>query len=273
MPKFYQVKTGKIVETSYYKEAADVGGLARVSEVSKFAPNNQLVRWQIETAVDFAVDQCARQLPQTETSLRCIKEEAAQYANDVRDKAAEDGTAIHAILENPYDRAAIKEAVKAVGRTVVDKILHGRERFMQALYDARFVEDKAEFVVIDRRLGYGGRCDLRMRRGQTKIYIDWKTQSVKPSKNGTPTPKYYDSWVIQLAAYAAANSVKFPTGASLKSVVVDRNTGMLYDYDWSPEDARWGLRCFRDYLQAYYTAHRIDIKSILKQYRKDQYER
>lgn len=62
-----------------------------------------------------------------------------------------------------------------------------------------------EFVCVNKKLGYAGQVDgLAIVDGKLTL-LDYKTQDVKPDKKGELSPKVYDSWGWQLAAYKNAS--------------------------------------------------------------------
>lgn len=106
-------------------------------------------------------------------------------------------------------------------------------------------------------LGYGGRIDWfgKMVNG-TLAVVDWKTQFVKE-----PQPNWYETWDLQLAAYALA---VFPDESAYQriSVVISTNPDnpCCWAKTWNNDRAYLAFNCARTlwaYQHDYFTAKEI----------------
>jgi hypothetical protein len=80
-----------------------------------------------------------------------------------------------------------------------------------------------ERVCVNLRHGYAGRVDLVAKlKNIGWCVVDFKTQKVKRSAIGKPTPAFYETWPLQLAAYQhALASMGDRMLSGLVSVVID----------------------------------------------------
>jgi len=128
-------------------------------------------------------------------------------------KAADKGTEVHAFCEAWIIAANEEER----GNTIMPV---GMETVCQKWTEwARWGLDLSDCTVEEAfasTLGYGGRCDLSGKDvAGNPIIVDWKTQFVKTGKE----PNFYETWDLQLSAYAAAVN----RGARRYSVVISTN--------------------------------------------------
>jgi len=172
------------------RDARQVLAFPSVTNVLSVLAKPGLDAWKIEQGImaaltlprlpDEALDDFAR---------RVVKDMGEQV-----DKAADFGTAIHRACE-----LYVSEKV-----CPSDPMLLRFFEPWRAWCDAN-VEcvGAVETVVVERDLGYGGRVDMLAKlKGIGWSVVDFKTQKVKRSARGEPKPSFYESWPLQLAAYA-----------------------------------------------------------------------
>lgn len=85
-----------------------------------------------------------------------------------------------------------------------------------------------EKTLLDHDIGVAGRTDRIFAHKRYGLSVlDWKTQDVKKDEKGVKCPKFYDSWLRQLAFYAvsfAKEAGLFPSQVpTCISVVIDSN--------------------------------------------------
>lgn len=139
---------------------------------------------------------------------RVVKDSKEQVGN-----AADKGTEVHAFCESwllATDEAERDATVLPVGLETV--CLNWAKWAREALDLEDFTVEEA----FAHPIGYGGRADYSGgdAYGQDAVF-DWKTQFVKTGKK----PNFYETWGLQLAAYAAAIN----PGARRYSVVISTN--------------------------------------------------
>jgi len=92
----------------------------------------------------------------------------------------------------------------------------------------------SEEVLINKEVGFAGRADsLIDHQAKGLTLVDFKTQDVKKSRKGQWTPKYYDKFLFQLAAYGAC----LPERPNLLSLVINVNEAEVYERFWTEEEA------------------------------------
>jgi len=128
-------------------------------------------------------------------------------------KAADKGTEVHAFCESWLLAANDAERARAVLPAGLETVCINWTRWAnQAIILKDFTVEEA----FASPLGYGGRSDLS---GFDTMFnnavFDWKTQFVKTGKE----PNFYETWDLQLSAYAAAVN----PGARRYSVVISTN--------------------------------------------------
>lgn len=99
----------------------------------------------------------------------------------------------------------------------------------------------SEITFLDHQIGVAGRTDLSaIHREHGRVIVDYKTQGIKADDKGRKKPKYYDSWVRQLAFYAscdAKDSGLWPKLPKCISVVIDSTEASdPYMKVWEPQE-------------------------------------
>ena len=154
---------------------------------------------------------------------------AKQVVNDAKAQvsdAAARGTIVHdgieCILNNEsWDRD--NEQLVAMDQWITANVL-----------DAKWLEE----VAVNKEVGYAGRSDgLIDHQEHGLVLVDWKTQNCKQNAKGDWVPRYYDKFLLQLAAYRECVEDKPP----VMSVVINANEPEIYERVWAEEEtvAAW----------------------------------
>ena len=164
-----------------------------------------------------------------------------ELSNQHRDQAAEFGKELHNAVERyptPHD----------------DPKYHPFVARFAEWYDANVGQViAAEKVLIDHDIGVAGRCDcIAYGKGQFEgkiILPDWKTQGVSKDEKGRKEPRFYSSWVRQLAFYATSygkEALLFPDRLpTCISVVIDSNEPELpFIKVWTEDEIREAYKQF-----------------------------
>lgn len=108
--------------------------------------------------------------------------------------------------------------------------------------DAKCVDHKwSEETLVNKGVGYAGRADTLLDHEEFGLtLVDFKTQDVKKSRKGEWTPKFYDKFVFQLAAYAEC----LPVQPRLLSLVINNNADEVYERVWTEEEAAEAYEVF-----------------------------
>lgn len=210
---------------TYYIDGAKVDGVTTL--ISKGLPKPALVNWAARTAAEYAADHWD-ELSELPPSGRI---EAIRNAhNESRDRAAVQGTRVHAIA----DRLAHGEEV-----AVPDELagfVESAVRFLDE-WDVRTL--LTETSVISRRWSYGGTLDLVADLSGKRWLLDFKTNKSGP----------FGDTAFQLAAYRYADKWLDDDGKELTPFEVDE-CGVVWlrqdGYDLHPYHADQGV--FRQFL-------------------------
>jgi hypothetical protein len=116
----------------------------------------------------------------------------------------------------------------------------------EKLKDLEIHLEQHEIPFVNKDDGYAGTIDAigyRMAEGvKIPIVLDWKTQGT----NGK-SPRYYDTWPMQLAAYSKVENLR--SRAEIWNVVLSTtDPGRVWFKGWSHQDYWW---------EAFYSAHII----------------
>lgn len=203
---------GKSTIEPTLREARKFGLLPGATAINKQISSPFLEAWKEENAVKTAYRSPAKQGEDLDEYVRRILWEAGKIGRD----AAEAGKIIHKDIEEFFLDS--KYPVQGSSQRAVDTIA----AWLKAEDYTVFVPE-ASFGV--RRLGYGGRVDLLVkRRNGDAAILDFKTCDI--AKIRQP----YENWGWQLAAYKAGLGLKAPD--RLVSVPVDRGTGETKFMEW-----------------------------------------
>lgn len=206
------------------REARELGLLPSVTSILRVMANPWLENWKKEQVIYSAIT-----LPRMPGELddafahRVVEDSEAQAA-----KAAEFGSRIHdSIAEMMTDRMywdASKEPFHVSFPLDRAPYLQGFvEWSMQEIEHVHAVEK----VVGGKHCGYAGRLDLDCTlRGVGRTICDFKTQNIKEGQR----PAFYDTFPIQLAAYADA----VPEAQCIGSIIIDsRAPGPVWPKIWN----------------------------------------
>lgn len=248
MPKFYNINDGSIIECRYYKDAPALGGVCRVSEIAKIMPKPMLEKWKYQQILD---------------SQASTIEEAIEYMENRGKVSADAGSDIHSICETmslgqePPWTPNLDEELRA-------NVIRNYKTWYDDMLVCGWEDDISEEVLVNRKEGYGGRCDRQMHRvgTQQRLFVDFKSQDCKIKKNGDLSYNEYPEWIFQLAAYAAAKlqlsrNEQIPEDVSFLSVIIDRGTGCFINHYWDKEEIQPAWETFISFRDAYYHYHKI----------------
>lgn len=260
MPKLYSIYDGIVFSVRLYKEAQALGGLPRVSEISNLTPNAQWLkiraREQLEGALKFKEQN-------TDCSLEAMTEAGILYQEGIKNDAKDAGTDIHALLDALQKE--IYYSPQFIGNELKEAIVKAYERFTKEFITGHYTWIKSEFNILNRTIGYGGRCDGKLiNTAKTPVYIDWKSQNVKRLKSGEARPEFHKDWAAQLWAYGYAD-----TGTQdfeILSVVVDRMTGDMFPYKWTSLELESGREMFKRLHWLYCHTHDYEIDKVIENY-------
>lgn len=162
-------------------------------------------------------------------------------------EAAELGTAWHGILVNYFiDKNSVLEATKlfdGMKDIIPTTTLHAID---EKLKDLEIHLEQHEVSFVNKVDGYAGTIDaIGYRLAEDKkipLVLDWKTQATKGR-----SPSYYETWPMQLAAYANAEAPKFDTEI-WNAVLSTTDPGKIWFKRWKDRYAWW---------QAFDCAHQL----------------
>lgn len=134
-----------------------------------------------------------------------------------RDKAAEKGTSVHALVE----RIILGDDVNAVD---VDPAEYAYvQAFRQFVNDYGTDFEASEMTVFNLTLGYAGTLDALLRVNGRLGALDWKVRAGKKAASAVP----YETELLQVAAYVNAEYVLLPDGTTEPMPAVDGGTVVM----------------------------------------------
>lgn len=239
MPSGY-IHTGEVTKTRTYKELAGLGALPRCSEISKILPKPQLERWKITKALELG---------------------SIEAMEDYVSTKADGGTDIHEFIEN-IELGKIRHP--RIADTVCDHILNQYRELIHDLAFDGWENWLTEETIINTDLGYAGRTDKIMKRGDSEILVmDWKTQDVKNNK-----PEFYETFVFQQSAYGMAQKYDIEQ-VRCTTVVIDRSTGQFYPKQWLPREVVDGWKAFNYCHWLYCYTNGYEVQLALKNFKRN----
>lgn len=195
------------------RDARRVGALPSVTNILNVLAKPGLEAWRIEQGIMAALTLPRGQGEPLDAFARRVVTDMGEQV----ERASGLGTAIHACCE-----LYAAERVLPTDPALLALFQPVAEWFDQNVVAVRSVET----VVVNAGVGYGGRVDLLAKVvGHGWCVVDFKTQKVHRSPKGEPRPNFYETWPLQLAAYA--EPLRDVTGKDvdgLLSVVVDSTT-------------------------------------------------
>lgn len=205
------------------KDAMKAGAFRSVTSVLDIVNNPGLEIWKREQAVLAALT-LPRRAGETEHEFAA---RAMVDADEQAAQAREMGTRLHLAVSKYLTKGELP-----------------LEEDVAPLFDPFVTWAKAniaeviesETVMVNVRNAYAGTRDIRARLvdGRT-AHLDVKSQDVKIDAKGKPKPSFYDSWPLQLAAYANKDG---NVGDALISVVMDRTRPGIYTKEWLPDSGK-----------------------------------
>ena len=152
-------------------------------------------------------------------------------------EAAELGTAWHQCLVDRFMKVEIPTSV------IPDATIHAID---EKLKDLEIHLEQHEVSFVNKIDGYAGTIDaIGYRMAEEKkipIVLDWKTQATRGR-----SPSYYETWPMQLAAYANAEVPEFNTEI-WNAVLSTTDPGKIWFKRWKDRYAWW---------QAFDCAHQL----------------
>lgn len=263
MPRFYK-KDGSTFETRYYKDGAPLGGLPRTTDCDAVLAKRGLDEWKIKQAVQGAI-----KAKESGFDDEAAAEAAVQYVEMQSQVAADAGTEAHAIVEAVAAGKKPNTDTTFLRPEVANAIVDAYKEWHKSMTVNGYQDLDAEATLINLGLGYGGRCDKRMTCENGIVIVDFKSQDVRRlKKDNAGRPEYYDSWVRQLAAYAAAtHSVdifsSLPKSVSACNVVIDRLTGEFFTQFYTYDELNTGWEQFKRTHWLWCSTHEYDINLAL----------
>jgi hypothetical protein len=192
------------------KEMREAGHLPTVTSVIGCLANPYLERWKQKNAVSLALELSGEEREGEAGELvGQVLDASRQIGIDAANRGNEIHTGAEAIMRgdewNQDDPQLV--ALNDWAKANITRV------------------DFTEKVLIDRKLGVGGTCDLKAEHQKFgACLIDYKSQNCKPAPNGKPRANYYQSFVLQLSEYANIVS----NGIPVVSVIVVKNTPTIF---------------------------------------------
>ena len=186
-------KDGSGERNTHKGDARELGLFPSVTAITKVIANEGLERWK-----------------QGEIVKACIKspivagEDEKEYTSGIYKLAQKEmidarvfGSLYHNAIDELNKTGFLDEKY--------DEIKPYMKYYIDWTRDHRVSFVDTEFVCVNEKLGYAGQVDgLAYVDGKLTL-LDYKTQDVKEDKNGKPQPRFFDSFVQQLAAYKNAS--------------------------------------------------------------------
>ena len=193
--------------TRFYSVPDGTGGtvdLPSVTTVLGIIAKPALVYWSANAVANYACDNIGTikdllDKGDREGAYRLLK--GSPWAQ--RDKAAEKGTSVHAIVEKIIlgDESALN--ISAAEFPFVESF----RQFVQDHPTGTF--EASEMTVFNLSLGYAGTLDALFRVGSRVGALDWKVRAGKKAEDVSA----YETELLQVAAYCNAEFVLLPDGA------------------------------------------------------------
>lgn len=203
------------------------------------AAKPQLTTWLMKEAIKAALSEVPRRPHEPEVTYL---DRIIDAANQKSKNAADEGTRIHAAVEQHYS-----------GRDYSDHYLLHVESVIECL-NKHFGAD-TEWVAEESfacHLGYGSKIDLRAKN--KRIIVDVKGKDFTERPTGS-TKFWYDEHAMQLGAYGMAQHIADDGPPHVcANLFVSRNApGLVHLHIWDEEDIRRGWDMF-SYLLAFWQA-------------------
>jgi len=214
------------------RDARKEGFVPSVTTVIGIAAKPSLENWKIDQALNSALT--LKQNPGetiNEFTYRC-----KQDSKEIGRKAAERGTAIHAMIEQGFLGESDTKPYRAI-KEYLDEHFPGEEWVAEDSFCAPS--------------GYGGKIDLYSKSG---IFVDFKTKDNLEGKE--PSRLVYDEHGMQLSAYAEGCGFSEPERVS---IFVDRQqTDLIAAYMWDKDSHTRHLSMFNSLLDYWKLVKKYD---------------
>lgn len=229
---FYTVKSKTGVERAATKaDARKVDAVPSVSTILKCVPKPGLDSWKLRQVLMASLT-----LPQRDGELADdYARRVMQDADEHMSKAADKGTAVHDAIE-----AWLIDGTMPAVTEIRDLFIPWRDWWVEQKLTVVHIEESMCHEVN----GYGGRIDL-VASHPTKglILLDWKTQEFKKG-----AANFYDTWPIQLEAYARMTGYRI---SELWSVAISSTVPM------PPQVRVWPNEKRDEYWQVFQACQRV----------------
>lgn len=148
------------------------------------------------------------------------------------------GTNIHTIAED-----ILNDRYKPTGHPLMDKFgLWLSDYKSQHIIRTNWTEKSV--VHVGEKIAFAGRVDALVEHQEVGLAVlDWKSTKVPRSAKGTPQPKWYDNYTVQLAAYSYAIEGK-PSPISVAIDTTPNTEDGIYQKIWDPLQVERGWRIF-----------------------------
>lgn len=250
MPRFYN-QNGQSFETTRYSHAVPKLGLPNVSSIAKGPTNEFFGGLYADQLAELAVSHARENTDKSPADCREWAEFNLKYQKSA---ARDEGTEIHDLIASilkpsdyEYRQVLLKDSVVSGVRKELAWWL--KERSAEG-----YEVDDIEFAVVNKQVGFGGRCDGRLFNKSTGryLYIDWK------SKNDTVFQRPYG---IQVAAYLKSCDVP---DCEAEIIIINRGTGKFTPRRMERDEIERDWKIFCDEHRAYCSRNYYPIEEILK---------
>jgi len=220
-------------------DAKKVNGKPSPNTAMEIHSKPGLIRWSDNLLLEAALDAPV----EADGGLKAFKAEVFKLHKELKSVAADDGTAIHAEIEEAVNAIFIEGAPSHVTQ---DKWEWPRqvEAAVGWLYDGggAYIEiDGVEEHFVNKEYGFGGMIDIvgwSTRDAHRPVIVDWKSTVFKPGWKGYPKDK-----LPLLAAYAMGYCGTLEVDCW--NVFLDRDSGNEFlPTLYTDKEIQWGWRKF-----------------------------
>lgn len=226
--------------------------LPSVTSILSIIPKYTVDDWRVEQAV-LATMQCMVQEGASNLTAQEMMAKVASRLEDATSVGRKFGTEMHSVIEYINKNGQLPPALSPLSN------LHPEHaaKYWTWLNGSGITVKEVERSIVGsingfvNGFGFGGCIDMtgirlvQTPRGNTRnvrVIVDFKTQKVKGGK-----PRIYPEWAYQLAAYRHAlnNDADFGTTQCI-SVVIDSETGEIWEHTWEVAAIDKGFTVFRN---------------------------
>jgi hypothetical protein len=226
------------------RDARKLNLLPSVTTIQKEIDKPFLTMWRIEQAIKAALANPQRFDGESEDQhiLRI-----SRAANAIVDDAAKRGTLIHEAIEQYINFGSVTE--DTVIRPLIEPYIAWHNENVESI-------DYTEKTVVNKRVGYAGRLDLKFKaRGRGRCIVDFKSR--KRGSDGKLA--IYDENGEQLSAYREADTEAGNERAErCLSIIINSETPDIRVHEWPEEE-------LVTYWQAF--QHLVSRWQLLKNYK------